>query len=480
MDTIRFIVIVLIIVIIILTIPIFCEKNVNNSNSPVSQIWIDKGAKLVEPVKTKAIVVARYREDIEWLHLENIKHCNVYIYNKGHPFQKYSNFKYINLPNVGVCDHTYLYHIIHMYDQLEDVTVFLPASCTLKHKSKWKDKVLENFDKYHSFFTNVSTHNHLDSFTIHNYKLSDSRNRDTKNDKLVPCDIRPYGKWYTKNIKNVFNNNMVNYGGIFSLSRDMIRKYPISFYQKLISYMNNDRLPEASHYMERTWYDLFKLDIAFYTVFIGSEKNIANIVNTKPSNIFDCYYFSNNKTTLHKARMRGWIPVYIDIIADDDIFDSNIKAKYFKVLPHRIEELKKYQWTLFIDTKRTCNVDIVLNTCIESNYSFNIVPHTFIKTPPYLEKEIKVSFLEDRYKLQKDRIVKYVDEQRKLYVNEPKTFFGCSIILRKTNDSKSIEICERWRQHIQMCGIKDQISFYFITLMYEQHIGVMRRETFVK
>jgi len=486
MDTVKFIVVVLIIVIFIVVLVVLLERkqhskhNIVCDNNVIPLTILDRGTRILEPVQSKAIVVARYREDLDWLDRTETKHYNVYIYNKGRPLEyTYPNYNYIELPNVGVCDHTYLYHIIEHYDSLEDVTIFLPASCTLKVKTKWKENVFLNYNRYHSYFPNVKIHNHLYSYTLDDYKISDPRNRHNMLEKLSICNIRPYGKWYEQNIKAKFNNNIVNYGGIFSLSRVSIRRYPKSLYQNLISYLDKDRLPEAAHYMERTWYNLFKLDLTIYTYFIGSNDNVANIVHNVPSTIFDCYYISNNRDTLRKAEDKGWITIYVDITAEDDMIDSNLKGKYYKLFPHKIDKIKNYQWTLFIDTKRYCNIEHVIDTCIKSDKGFNIVPHTN-GVKPYLENEITESFKQGRYKHQKNKILNYVHEQRKIYTQEPNTFFGCSIILRKTNDPKSIEICERWFEHINMCGIQDQISFYFITLMYERYIGVMRRETFIK
>ena len=44
----------------------------------------------------------------------------------------------INLENVGVCVHTYFYHIIEHYDNLDDIIVFLPGSCMDENKKPLK------------------------------------------------------------------------------------------------------------------------------------------------------------------------------------------------------------------------------------------------------------------------------------------------------------------------------------------------------
>lgn len=62
---------------------------------------------------TSEIVIARYNEDLHWLNtIQDID--LITIYNKGPLIDtSYINHKNVvvhNIPNVGRCDHTYLYH----------------------------------------------------------------------------------------------------------------------------------------------------------------------------------------------------------------------------------------------------------------------------------------------------------------------------------------------------------------------------------
>ena len=100
--------------------------------------------------KTVEIVVARYNENLEWLKHHPFSEYNVIIYNKGtnNNFYKPKKLKYIeNLENVGKCDHTYLYHIIKNYDNLSDITIFLPGSCNMKWKQKKAKKMISQINK---------------------------------------------------------------------------------------------------------------------------------------------------------------------------------------------------------------------------------------------------------------------------------------------------------------------------------------------
>lgn len=67
------------------------------------------------------IVISRYKENLDWV--SNIKNHKVTIYNKGD-----FDSRYINLPNIGREAHTYLYHIIENYNNLDDYTCFLQGN----------------------------------------------------------------------------------------------------------------------------------------------------------------------------------------------------------------------------------------------------------------------------------------------------------------------------------------------------------------
>jgi len=78
---------------------------------------------------TVDMVIARYKESIDWLQrYADYNFRDIIVYNKGPNDGKCElkgkQCKQITLKNEGRCDHTYLYHIIHNYDNLADVTIF--------------------------------------------------------------------------------------------------------------------------------------------------------------------------------------------------------------------------------------------------------------------------------------------------------------------------------------------------------------------
>lgn len=211
------------------------------------------------------IIVSRYNEDLEWLKEEPFHHYPVTIYNKGlnENFYKPPLLKQIiNLDNVGVCVHSYLYHIINNYENLANVTIFLPGSCMDNHK---KDKTLSTVKKtqetkdtvFYVYKYENNVHTDLYDFKLDNYDLANDSNRVlNNNNKLENCTIRPFGKWYETVFPDIFTK-YVNYQGIFSVSKSHILNRDKKSYEELIQYVNKHTNEESAHYFERSFIAIF-------------------------------------------------------------------------------------------------------------------------------------------------------------------------------------------------------------------------------
>lgn len=102
---------------------LFCEKDDGTEQFKSDSIWnfipnqIDK---------EHTFVIARYREDVNWVRYLPGK---VIIYNKGNDSLSIDNLRgnisIINLPNLGREGHTYFHHIIENYDKLTERVTFL-------------------------------------------------------------------------------------------------------------------------------------------------------------------------------------------------------------------------------------------------------------------------------------------------------------------------------------------------------------------
>lgn len=212
-----------------------------------------------EREKTIDVVIARYNENLDWFKDEE-PYRRVIVYNKGNEYTKQcEKMEVIQLENVGRDFHTYLYHIIHNYDNLADVTICLVGCSQLPNKIIKTNIVLEETMRTReSVFPEMSEDPFINSFSIDEWISSDKQNAALNGEsKLLPCPERPFSVWYEKNFGHPFSGGIV-YNGIFSMTREKIQNRPISFYEQLIRYVDHHSSPEAVHYLERAWYSIFK------------------------------------------------------------------------------------------------------------------------------------------------------------------------------------------------------------------------------
>jgi Protein of unknown function (DUF3431) len=209
------------------------------------------------------IVISRYNENLEWINEFPFNKFTYIVYNKGinDNFEKKNVTKIINLPNIGRCDHTYLYHIVNNYNNLNVINVFLPGSLNIEHKKTNAKKLLNNILKYRTaiFLGTLSgdIQKEFNDFTLDNWCCTDLANKQINDEtKLLPAIIRPYGKWF----KYHFGNIKVKYyciNGIFSIHKMDILKHKKIRYIKLLRAVERHSNPEVGHYIERSWAALF-------------------------------------------------------------------------------------------------------------------------------------------------------------------------------------------------------------------------------
>ena len=211
------------------------------------------------------IIVSRYNEDLEWINEEPFNKFQYIVYNKGlnDEFCKNNVKEIINLPNLGKCDHTYLYHVVNNYDNLADIIIFFPGSLNAEYKKQKAVKILNYVisSGYNNAFFLGNYQNDIFE-TFKDFKLDDWKTSDEKNYKLNSesqlqlCRLRPYGKWYRYffgNIKAKWNT----YLGIFSIDKKDIVQHPRQRYELLVNTLSSHSNPEAGHYIERSWGAIF-------------------------------------------------------------------------------------------------------------------------------------------------------------------------------------------------------------------------------
>lgn len=213
--------------------------------------------------KSMELVVARYNESLNWLDKEPYNKYPTVVYNKGtnDEFNLANNItKTVPLKNVGRCDHTYLYHVIENYNNLADITVFLPGSCDIEFKDQIAKKTISECENTNNSFFLRETDNIYEMFK--DFKLDEwiATHQSNKNindeSKLTLSKLRPYGKWYKHHFGEKVATKYV-FGGIFAVHKRHILQHPVEYYQELIKELEVSSNPEVGHYFERAWGAVF-------------------------------------------------------------------------------------------------------------------------------------------------------------------------------------------------------------------------------
>lgn len=205
--------------------------------------------------------------------------------------------------------------------------------------------------------------------------------------------------------------------------------------------------------------------LCFYTVYIGGSGQVSSV----PSLEYDCYYFSNNVDLLKQATQAGWISIYRNIQTQSEI-ESCFKAKHVKILPHTYDIFKQYKYTCFTDSKldvvnENKIKELINKYMIEKQNSMILRRHWFVS--PNVYAEVAESFLQGRYREQKDLIYTYIKRQIASGLSEiTEDHMACGFIIRDMYNPITELINNTWYEHIEQCGIQDQISFFFVKQLF--------------
>jgi hypothetical protein len=183
------------------------------------------------------IVVARYKEDIEWTKQFMNEFTTVIIYNKGIKLVE-EDYNEVLMENVGREGHTYYSHIVDNYDNLDDYTVFLQGN---------------PFDHSPNLTDNLFKYMNTRELNIEFEYLSE---------KIVSsCLAVEHGSPECKNLyttfENIFGVKLDNHecvfgaGAQFIVSKKTILKRPKCFYENIINILNKEVCPWEGYDVER-------------------------------------------------------------------------------------------------------------------------------------------------------------------------------------------------------------------------------------
>ena len=192
---------------------------------------------------THELVVARCREDLNWLRRVP-KTFRVTVYDKGgHRDAKHP------LPNIGREAHTYLHHIVTRYDDLAGLTVFSQG------------RPFDHVSNFHPILREIASGHRAAKefewlgFIIDWDDATGSRlfQNWSKNESRTPL---PADDFFRAMWRRGAPGKTVFYPGAhFIASRELIRRQPRTFYECALEMCAT--LPEAAHCFERCWDQVF-------------------------------------------------------------------------------------------------------------------------------------------------------------------------------------------------------------------------------
>jgi len=215
-------------------------------------------------------------------------------------------------------------------------------------------------------------------------------------------------------------------------------------------------------------------NLAFYTYFYGSNNNAAFKIPTLPSLKYKCYFYTNNSSMIKQLENTNWIGIFHDCPTNDDLIESCMVGKHIKIMPQEYNELKEYDYLCYLDSKldniNEHFVEYFINKYfILQNYALLLRQHWFINN--YVIDEYTESMKQYRYRLQDTKIKNYISNQAKrgLSLVTP-NHCACCFLIRNMKHEKMIELNTEWFNHVQECGIQDQISFFFVKQLFNDYI----------
>jgi len=177
------------------------------------------------------LVISRYQEDLGWE-----ENYDTIIYNKGK-----SIMGTISLPNLGREGHTYIYHILSNYENLDDYTVFLQGN-PFDHSQDLFYK-LKEFEELQ---------NKPDFFHLCKEILMD----DGKGKPNHWVDI-PVSYYYNDLFKIPRTEFIYGSGAQFIVSKERILSRPKSFYSNIMKHLETHINPTSVYCYERMWQYIF-------------------------------------------------------------------------------------------------------------------------------------------------------------------------------------------------------------------------------
>lgn len=213
-------------------------------------------------------------------------------------------------------------------------------------------------------------------------------------------------------------------------------------------------------------------DLVFYTCFFGSDNNWANLIPKCPSNIYPCYYYTNNLNTFARLEGTNWKGILLDVPIHYDNVQSAMDAKHLKACPHEYKELNSHKYICYFDSKHNVDekkIEFLIQNQMEIPDGFDVLIPKHPCNFTCIWEEYDMAMGVEKYNAEKEKNKVYIEKQLENLSENVKHHLTTQFILRKNT-----EICktmnDTWYKHIQECGIMCQLSFFFIQQIYKDII----------
>lgn len=213
--------------------------------------------------------------------------------------------------------------------------------------------------------------------------------------------------------------------------------------------------------------------LCYYTCYFGGDKNYSKMIPFMPSQIYDCFFYTNNREIYDLLECgagsvsgKKYIAIFVD---DPPIFNCIVldafSSKEYKTSPDCFSELSGYEYTCWFDTKLDVYEDKVL-IAIESMESEHklicMTKHPYSDTFTTVWDEYNLAIQYDKYNSEKEKYSAFIlDKIANGFSEHISIHYTTSFILRKMCEETG-NIGELWYEYICKCGINCQISFDFI------------------
>lgn len=211
------------------------------------------------------VVLCRYDETAGEMNQEFLNSKNTLLYNKGkNDISLSPGVSVINTENVGREVHAYLYHIVHNWDNLADVTLF--SQCrTDDHPN------ILSIDEYASTtsFKAVVENQGVGFLTCNpqegeggwaHVRWPEGRWSQAFEGGAIspsPYTLKEFYQKYVCSVLPEEDKCVTLLYGTFSVTRTCIRQKPVEYFRTLLDVVSRHQQPEEIHYLERLWAYVF-------------------------------------------------------------------------------------------------------------------------------------------------------------------------------------------------------------------------------